>query len=156
MTKSDLTLNEVCQELGKSRRTVSKYIKDGLLKPEKITSSKGTIKYKFDPSEIKKLKLSGKVEGKGKKRREVSHHSPELVTLLKEQIKVKDNQIKDLQDKIDKFLYIQKDMNNRIMDLSDKILMIEGKTTRGEYGEEKGSFPSSKLRQFIDRLFGRK
>jgi hypothetical protein len=46
-------------------------------------------------------------------------------------------------------------MNNRILDLSDKILMIEGKTTRGEYGEEKGSFPSSKLRQFIDRLFKR-
>ena len=74
MTKTDLTLKEVCQELGKSRRTVSKYIKDGLLKPEKITSSKGTVKYKFDPSEIKKIKLSGKVEGKGKKRREVSHH----------------------------------------------------------------------------------
>jgi hypothetical protein len=30
--------------------------------------------------------------------------------------------------------------------------MIEGKTTRGEYGEEKGK----KLRQFIDRVFGKK
>lgn len=42
MTKQDhLTLKEVCQVLGKSKRTVSRYIKKGLLKPELIRSNLG-------------------------------------------------------------------------------------------------------------------
>ena len=41
MTKqNNLTFNEVCQVLGKSKRTVSRYIKARKLNPEKIKSQK--------------------------------------------------------------------------------------------------------------------
>jgi predicted DNA-binding transcriptional regulator AlpA len=44
MTKQDeLTLNEVCELLGKSQRTIIRNIKKGLLNPEKVKSQKGMI-----------------------------------------------------------------------------------------------------------------
>jgi len=44
MIKQDeLTLNEVCELLGKSQRTITRYIKKGLLNPEKVKSQKGMI-----------------------------------------------------------------------------------------------------------------
>jgi len=41
--KSDLTFVEACRLLKKSKRTVSRYIKKGLLNPDKIKSQKGMI-----------------------------------------------------------------------------------------------------------------
>ena len=56
MTKQDnLTFNEVCQALGKSKRTVSRYIKKGWLNPEKIKGQKG-FEYRFSQSEIESFK----------------------------------------------------------------------------------------------------
>ena len=40
---NDITLQEVCRILGKSKRTVSRYIKAGKLRPEKVKSQKGMI-----------------------------------------------------------------------------------------------------------------
>jgi len=39
----DISLNEVCQLLSKSKRTITRYIKKGLLNPEKVKSQKGMI-----------------------------------------------------------------------------------------------------------------
>ena len=56
MTKqTDLNLKEVCQELGKSIRTVSRYIKAGRLNPKKIKTEKG-IEYRFNLAELESLK----------------------------------------------------------------------------------------------------
>ena len=41
--KNDITFIEACKILGKSGRTLSRYIKKGLLNPEKIKTEKGTI-----------------------------------------------------------------------------------------------------------------
>jgi len=41
--KSDLTFIEACNLLKKSKRTVGRYIKKGLLNPEKVKTEKGTI-----------------------------------------------------------------------------------------------------------------
>ena len=43
MTKNDLALNEVCQALGKSKRTIARYIKKGLLNPMKELEKEGGI-----------------------------------------------------------------------------------------------------------------
>ena len=55
MQKTDLTLKEVCEILGKSKRTVSRYIKNGWLNPEKVKVQKG-IEYRFSQSEIESFK----------------------------------------------------------------------------------------------------
>jgi len=44
LQKSDLTLKEVCERLGKSRRTVSRYISNGLLNPTREKRKKGAHK----------------------------------------------------------------------------------------------------------------
>jgi predicted site-specific integrase-resolvase len=41
--KSDITFIEACKLLKKSKRTISRYIKNGLLNPDKIKSKKGMI-----------------------------------------------------------------------------------------------------------------
>jgi predicted site-specific integrase-resolvase len=41
MTKDNLTLKKVCQELDKSKRTTTRYIKKGLLNTERVKSEKG-------------------------------------------------------------------------------------------------------------------
>jgi len=56
MTKSDLTLNEVCQELGKSKRTITRYIKKGILNPERAKTENGILEYRFNRSEVDNLK----------------------------------------------------------------------------------------------------
>lgn len=43
MTNQDITLQQVCDILGKSRRPVSRYIKKGILNPDKVKSQKGMI-----------------------------------------------------------------------------------------------------------------
>ena len=56
MTKqTDLTFQEACRILGKSKRTVSRYIKAGKLNPERIKSQKG-FEYRFSQSEIESFK----------------------------------------------------------------------------------------------------
>jgi len=63
MTKQDdLTFNEVCKQLNRSRRTVSRYIKSGWLNPEKIESKRGTLKYKFKRNDLLKFKKPGKTK----------------------------------------------------------------------------------------------
>ena len=57
--KNDLSLKEVCERLGKSRRTVSRYIKKGLITPERIKSERGTIQYRFNQADLEGLKIPG-------------------------------------------------------------------------------------------------
>jgi len=42
-----ITLIEACNLLNKSKRTVSRYIKKGLITPERIKSKRGSVEYRF-------------------------------------------------------------------------------------------------------------
>ena len=53
--KSDLTFIEACNLLKKSKRTVGRYIKKGLLNPDKVKTEKGT-EYRFNRSELENIK----------------------------------------------------------------------------------------------------
>ena len=55
MTESHLTFKETCDILDKSKRTISRYIKKGLLRPEKVRGQKG-IEYRFNRTEVESLK----------------------------------------------------------------------------------------------------
>jgi DNA-binding transcriptional MerR regulator len=162
MTKTDLTFNEVCKILNRSRRTVSRYINEGLIKPKIIGSQKGTSKYLFDPKEVENINISGKVDRKGKTghktRQDMAYHDTEVITLLKDQLKIKDKQITNLQGKIDKLIERQRETNYLIKGLSDKILMIESKTKSQEREDKTGhqkNGTSSKIKQFFGRWFNK-
>jgi len=56
MQQSYLTFKETCNILGKSKRTITRYIKAGKLKPERIKNEKGILEYRFDQSKVKSFK----------------------------------------------------------------------------------------------------
>lgn len=57
--KSDITFVEACKILKKSKRTVSRYIKKGLITPERIKSQKGSVEYRFNQADLESLKIPG-------------------------------------------------------------------------------------------------
>jgi len=54
--KKVLTYNEACKLLGKSRKTISRYIKKGLIKPERVKSQRGSLEYRFNQVDLEGLK----------------------------------------------------------------------------------------------------
>jgi predicted site-specific integrase-resolvase len=42
---NEIDLKEACRILGKSKRTITRYIKKGILNPEKVKSEKGILEY---------------------------------------------------------------------------------------------------------------
>ena len=63
--KKDLTFTEVSELLKKSKRTVSRYISNGLLNPDRIKTEKGNLEYRFSQSEVESLKKRGRGQGTG-------------------------------------------------------------------------------------------
>lgn len=140
--KSDLTFIEACKILKKSRRTVSRYIKKGLITPERIKSQKGSVEYRFRQSDLESLKIPGKNilrqdirEDTGQDIRQDS----EVITLLKEttqvlkdQLVIKDKQIKSLSGKIDQLIERGRETNVLIKGLTNKVFMLEGKKEQDE------------------------
>jgi len=53
-----LTLYEVCEILGKSSRTISRYVRKHILHPRGIKSRQGTLEYRFSKTEIDEFKKS--------------------------------------------------------------------------------------------------
>lgn len=52
-----LTLEEVSQDLGKSKKTITRYIKQGKLNPKQTRSKRGTLEYQFSLEEVEALRL---------------------------------------------------------------------------------------------------
>lgn len=52
-----LSMFEVCELLNKSKRSVSRYIRRGLLNPKSIKSRQGTLEYRFSEAEVKNFKI---------------------------------------------------------------------------------------------------
>lgn len=136
--KNDITFIEACKLLKKSRKTISRYIKKGLLKPERIKSQRGTLEYRFKQADLKGLK-TGIGKTRTDKTRQVIRQDSEVITLLKEttktlrdQLAVKDKQIKSLGNKIDGLIERGRETNILIKGLTNKVLMLEGKTEKAE------------------------
>ena len=58
MTMSDfnITLFEACELLNRSKKSISRYIRRGLLHPEKVKSQQGTLEYRFSKADIEAFK----------------------------------------------------------------------------------------------------
>jgi len=180
----DITYLEVCRILGKSRRTISRYISNGLLNPTKVKSDRGTLEYRFERKEVEKIKISGKVARTDREDirqaiRQDTGQDSEVITLLKEttqvlrnQLIVKDKQIKSLSGKIDQLIERGRETNVLLKGLTNKVLMLEGKTekaetinevgNKGKDREDKGDRidkpgdrTGDKIRKLINRIFKR-
>ena len=133
---NEINLNEVCQLLGKSKRSITRYIDKGLLNPDKL----GT-EYRFDRAEVEKL-LKAKMTKKGKP----ASRKLSMTAFLREQIRIKDELIAELVER-------QRETNVLLRGYQEQIKQIEHKTDddkRATLDNKNGFFV-----KIFDRLFKR-
>ena len=193
MSDFNITLFEACELLNRSKKSISRYIRRGLLHPEKVKSQQGTLEYRFSKADIEAFKAlealdtdetghdpdqtghSGQMrqdifknnniknkevldetrqntqdQTRRDRTQETGHDAPdktrqdsEVITLLKEttgllkdQLKVKDEQIKDLGGKIDQLIERDRETNILLKGLQDKVLMLEKPQQTDETGHD--------------------
>jgi len=56
----NLTLCDVCESLGKSTRTITRYVQKRILHPRAVKSCQGTLEYRFSESEIRRVRNNEK------------------------------------------------------------------------------------------------
>lgn len=56
MSDYSLTLFEACEYLNRSKKTISRYIRQGLLHPQAIKSQQGTLEYRFSREDLEAYK----------------------------------------------------------------------------------------------------
>jgi len=139
--ESNVTLLEACKLLKVSKRTVSRYIKKGLLNPE-INGNE----YKFNRSDLLKFK-------KTKRTKKTNKTKPEsdIISFLKEQIKEKDEQINKLLERSRETNIMFNRLQNQLLLTGDK---EEGKKDK-EDKEDRQDKKEKGLNGFFKKLFNR-
>ena len=56
MSDFNITLFETCEFLNRSKKSISRYIRRGLLHPERVKSQQGTLEYRFSKADIEAFK----------------------------------------------------------------------------------------------------
>jgi len=56
MSDYNITLFEACELLNRSKKSISRYIRKGLLHPEQIKSKQGTLEYRFSKADLEAFK----------------------------------------------------------------------------------------------------
>ncbi len=56
MSDFNITLFEACELLNRSKKSISRYIRRGLLHPKKVKSKQGTLEYRFSKDDIEAFK----------------------------------------------------------------------------------------------------
>ena len=56
MSNFNITLFEVCELLNRSKKSISRYIRRGLLHPKKVKSKQGTLEYRFSKDDVEAFK----------------------------------------------------------------------------------------------------
>lgn len=72
-TKYNITLFEVCETLGRSRKSLSRYIRKGLLHPQEIKSKRGALEYRFSQEDIEAFKQKESLMRQDKADSETGH-----------------------------------------------------------------------------------
>ncbi len=157
MTKQDdLNFNEVCERLGKSRRTVSRYISNGLLNPDRIKTEKGNLEYRFSQSEVESLKKRGRGQGTGQNIK-IDRNIDDTLALLKDTIKLLQKQLKAKDNQINKMLERQRETNILTGQLQNKVFLLEDKSKGKKQRTEDTTQDRTgdKIRKLINRIFKR-
>ena len=137
-TEYNITFSETCKILKKSGRTISRYIKQGILKPERIRSKRGTLEYRFSKANLLKFKKPERTE-----KTEQTRPENDIITFLKDQIKVKDETIKELLER-------DRETNIMINQLQNRLLLTgDIEEDRKERDDKKGQG----INGFFKRIF---
>jgi len=131
--KSNITFIEACQVLKKSKRTVSRYIKEGWLNPEKIESKRGTLEYRFNQADLLKFKKPGRTG-----QTEQTRPENDIITFLKDQIKVKDETISQLIERSRETNILLKGLQNQLLLTDGKKEVREDRKDRAVKADKKG------------------
>lgn len=140
-TDYNLTFFEACEVLKKSKRTVSRYIKKGWLSPEKIESKRGTLEYRFNQANLLKFKKPGRTE-----QTEQTRQEGDIISFLKDQLKVKDEQINQLIER-------SRETNILLKGLQNQLLLTEGKKEEKKDREARTDKKGQGINGFFRRLF---
>jgi len=138
-----ITFSEACKILKKSKRTVSRYIKNGWLSPERIESQRGTLEYRFNQNDLAKFKKPGRPE-----RTEQTRPENDIIALLKDQLKVKDEQINHLLER-------NRETNILLNRLQNQLLLTEDKTIKEKDRGVKEDKKGQGINGWLKRLFKR-
>jgi len=147
---------EAAKILGKSERTLSRYIKRKLIIPEKIKSQKG-IKYSFNLAELESLKkpdTTGQMTGQNKK---TIINKDDTLSLLKDTMKLLQKQLKAKDTQIINLLERQRETNILMGQLQNKVLLLEDKSKgKGPDKKDQTDDTTSQVKwQGINGLFRR-
>jgi len=157
MSDFNITLFEACKLLNKSKKSISRYIKHGLLHPERVKSQQGTLEYRFNKADIEAFKaqeLNAEETGQDKtqetrrdrpdKTQETGQGNDIIMLLkettgaLKEQLIKKDDQINALGGTINQLIERDRETNILLGQLQSKVLMLELKEPINDDAEETG------------------
>lgn len=122
-----VSFTEASKILGKSKRTLSRYIKKKLIIPEKIKSQKG-IKYCFNLAELESFK---KPDTTGQMTRQniiVDKNKDDTLSFLKDTMKLLQKQLKAKDTQIKQLLERQREANILMGQLQNKVLLLEDKS----------------------------
>jgi hypothetical protein len=137
-----LTLFETCEKLGKSPRTVSRYIRKGKLNPISIKSRNGTLEYRFDPAEVDALKEEDRLFGPDRQDKTTPEkpEQPDPKLIIPEDDRQDEKDRNDSQDKTsqtelqDQPITLAEQDKNAGQDKQDKAEMKD-KTSQAKTGE---------------------
>jgi len=114
MTKQDeLTLNEVCSILGKSKRSLSRIIKKKLLNPDKVKTQKGT-EYRFNLAELESLKKPDTTGQTTRHNIKIEKNDDDTLSLLKDTMKLLQKQLKSKDTQIKQLLERQRELTRTV------------------------------------------
>lgn len=146
MKDHTITFFEACETLNRSRKSVSRYVRRGLLHPTTIKSKNGTREYRFSLQDLEEFKgrdQTGQEETtQDEPRREVekvedlqpdsrettqdqTRQDSALVPFLMEQIKVKDEHIKVQGAQITELIERDKEKNFLLKGYQDRVMELE-------------------------------
>lgn len=146
--KSDLTFIEACNLLKKSKRTVGRYVKKGLLNPEKVKTEKGILEYRFNRSELENIKKPDTTGQTTRQNIKIEKKDDDTLSLLKDNMKLLQKQLKTKDTQIMQLLERQRETNYLLKGLQDKVLMLEDKSKDTKHRTD--DTPNA-----IKRFFGR-
>ena len=126
--EKDFTISskEVCELLGISKRSLSRYVKKKLLNPDKVKTEKG-IEHCFNLAEVENLKKPDTI-GQMTRQNKIEKKDDDTLSLLKDTLKLLQKQLKAKDDQIKNMLERQRETNILMGQLQNKVLMLEDKS----------------------------
>ena len=159
MKDYSLTLKQVSDLLNRSSRTISRYVKQGRLNPQRVSIRPGVNEYRFSRAEAKSLKshqtsdtphdttrhydfIDDKPHATG---HDTPSHTPhpdataisELKDILLDQLKVKDQQINELSKQVSELIERNRETNILLLNLQQRLPELEAPgSARAEYSAD--------------------